>query len=150
MVTFDPTTRHPLPPGVEARGPNLRNGILLIGGLWFDITTETGVPLVPTAACTLTLSVPTHVLTCPCSCHQVESTGYFERWEDTLPPGTDAQKTGRRATHDHPRQKALFPWSASIGRWCKCSSSPTARLPTPFMRLCLGKSIFPVTARASY
>ena len=79
MAVFDAFTRYPLPPGAEVRGPNLRNGIFVYGGVWFDITDETGVPLVPTAACTLTMPLDSNVPAIP-SFHQVETTGYFERW----------------------------------------------------------------------
>lgn len=81
MAVFDPFVHHPLPPGAEVRGPGLRNGVHSYGGVWFDITNEFGVPLTPTSACTLTLPVPSFVTvsTMP-GYHQVESTGYFERW----------------------------------------------------------------------
>ncbi|MEI7908342.1 MAG: hypothetical protein WCK77_01770 [Verrucomicrobiota bacterium] len=144
MTTFDPTVRHPLPPGAEVRGTNLRNGILAYGGVWFEITDYVGVPLMPTAACTLTLKVPASVpgTTLP-GYHQVETTGYFERWG--YGAGTDAQKTGTGQFTISLGTKGLF----LVGYdWplVEMFIDNDRTLGYPFDVL-VGKSIFPVTAQ---
>lgn len=88
MVVWDPSPVpaggpnhwNVLPPNMELRGPNLRNGIFPYHCVWFDITTDTGVSLTPVAAATLTLPTESHITVPQMPCfHQVETTGYFER-----------------------------------------------------------------------
>ena len=92
MVSWDPLTRSPLPPGAESRAAGFRVGLAAHAAGWFDIKTPTGAPLIVTAAATLTLQtngdayspiIPGH--------RQVEATGFFEPWPSLQ--AHDIQKT---------------------------------------------------------
>ena len=81
MTTWNPLDWTPLPPNAEIRGPGLRNGVVPYGCVWFDITTDTGISLTPVASASLTLPTDPGLTAADYPCqHQVESTGYFERW----------------------------------------------------------------------
>ncbi len=81
MTTWNPLDWTPLPPNAEVRGPNLRNGMVPYGCVWFDITTDTGISLTPAPTATLTVPIDPGITDAEFpGYHQVESTGYFERW----------------------------------------------------------------------
>jgi hypothetical protein len=145
MATFDPTVRHPLAAGggsARAESAQWHSRPMAASGSRSRITSafRSG----PTAACTLTMKVPTHVnnLTMP-GYHQVESTGYFERWGYS--PGTDAIKTGTGAFTVTLGTKGLF----LVGfDWplVEMFIEPDRTLGYPF-EVRVSKSIFGVTAQ---